>query len=69
MAERAKTEATETQNDLKAAGINMVIDEIPSKAYFTVARGDAAPDMGWSGWCWDWPAVEYGSTDPRWQLC
>ncbi len=54
---KQKTVATQIQNDLKAAGINMVIDQIPGKTYYSQIRGDNAPDMGRAGWCWDWPTM------------
>ena len=52
---KQKTVATQIQNDLKAAGINVVIDQIPGKAYYKTVRSASAPDMGRAGWCWDWP--------------
>ncbi|MEP6599330.1 MAG: ABC transporter substrate-binding protein [Actinomycetota bacterium] len=52
---KQKTVATQLQNDLKAAGINVVIDQIPGKSYYKTLRSDKAPDMGRAGWCWDWP--------------
>ncbi len=54
---KQKTVATQLQNDLKAAGITLVIDTIPGKSYYKTIRSDAAPDMGRAGWCWDWPTA------------
>jgi peptide/nickel transport system substrate-binding protein len=54
---KQKTVATQIQNDLKAAGINMVIDQIPQSSYYKTLRSDNPPDMARAGWCWDWPTM------------
>jgi peptide/nickel transport system substrate-binding protein len=54
---KQKTVATQIQNDLKAAGINVVIDQIPQSSYYKTLRSSSAPDMGRAGWCWDWPTM------------
>ncbi len=52
---KQKTVATQIQNDLKAVGLNVVIDQIPGDSYYKTVRSDKAPDIGRAGWCWDWP--------------
>ena len=52
---KQKTVATQIQNDLKQAGINVVIDQIPGDSYYKTIRSDKAPDFGRAGWCFDWP--------------
>ncbi len=52
---KQKTVATQVQNDLKAVGLNVVIDQIPGDSYYSVLRSDNAPDIGRAGWCYDWP--------------
>lgn len=54
---KQKTVATQIQNDLKAAGINVVIDQIPQSSYYKTLRSDSPPDMARAGWCWDWPTM------------
>jgi peptide/nickel transport system substrate-binding protein len=54
---KQKTVATEIQNDLKAAGINVVIDQIPQSSYYKTLRSSSPPDMARAGWCWDWPTM------------
>ncbi len=54
---KQKTVATQVQNDLKAAGIDMVVDQIPQASYFRTLRGPNPPDFGRAGWCWDWPTA------------
>ena len=54
---KQKTVAAQIQNDLKAANISMVIDQIPAASYYKTIRSDNAPDMGRAGWCWDWPTM------------
>jgi peptide/nickel transport system substrate-binding protein len=54
---KQKTVATQVQNDLKAAGINVVIDQIPQSSYYKTLRSSSAPDMARAGWCWDWPSI------------
>jgi peptide/nickel transport system substrate-binding protein len=54
---KQKTVATQVQNDLKAAGVNVVIDQIPQSSYYKTLRSDSPPDMARAGWCWDFPTV------------
>jgi peptide/nickel transport system substrate-binding protein len=54
---KQKTVATQVQNDLKAAGVNVVIDQIPQSSYYKTLRSDSPPDMARAGWCSDWPTV------------
>jgi peptide/nickel transport system substrate-binding protein len=54
---KQKTVATQVQNDLKAAGINIVIDQIPQSSYYKTLRSAGAPDMARAGWCPDWPTI------------
>jgi peptide/nickel transport system substrate-binding protein len=54
---KQKTVATQVQNDLKAAGVNVVIDQIPQSSYYKTLRSDNPPDMARAGWCSDWPTV------------
>jgi ABC-type transport system substrate-binding protein len=52
---KQKTVATQVQNDLKAAGINVVIDQIPQSPITRRSAALSAPDMARAGWCPDWP--------------
>ena len=54
---KQKTVATQIQNDLKAAGITVVIDQIPQSSYYKTLRSTNPPDMARAGWCWDWPTM------------
>ena len=54
---KQKTVATQIQNDLKAAGITVVIDQIPQSSYYKTLRSSNPPDMARAGWCWDWPTM------------
>ncbi len=54
---KQKTVATQIQNDLKNAGVTMVIDQIPTSSYYKTIRGPNPPDIGRAGWCWDWPTM------------
>jgi hypothetical protein len=47
---KQKTVATQVQNDLKAAGITVVIDQT-CNSYFKTLRSDNLPDMARAGWC------------------
>ena len=54
---KQKTVATQIQNDLKTADINVVIDQIPQSSYYKTLRSSSPPDMARAGWCWDWPTM------------
>jgi peptide/nickel transport system substrate-binding protein len=54
---KGKTMATQVQNDLKAIGINLVIDQIPSDSYNKTLFTDKAPELFRSGFQPDWPTA------------
>jgi peptide/nickel transport system substrate-binding protein len=52
-----KTVAVQVQSDLKAIGVNVVIDSIPSDAYYKTLTSTNAPDIMRGGWTPDWPTM------------
>ncbi|GAA1702858.1 ABC transporter substrate-binding protein [Fodinicola feengrottensis] len=55
---KQKAIAAQVQSDLKAIGINVVIDEIPTDSYSkTLHNDDKAPDLFVSGFQPDWPTA------------
>jgi peptide/nickel transport system substrate-binding protein len=57
--ETSRQEATQIQANLKAVGLNVVVDAYPGDAYYSVVDKDDAPEMSDGGsWCYDWPTPD-----------
>jgi peptide/nickel transport system substrate-binding protein len=51
-------EANQIRDNLKAVGLEVIVDVHPEDDIDAVIAGDDAPEMtDWPAWCWDWPTA------------
>jgi peptide/nickel transport system substrate-binding protein len=53
----AGKEAAQIQANLKAAGLEIVVDRHPEEDLSALLDGDDAPELSWGPWCLDWPTA------------
>jgi peptide/nickel transport system substrate-binding protein len=52
------TEANQIRDNLKAVGIEVIVDVVPDNDIDSVIAADDAPALtDYPAWCWDWPTV------------
>jgi peptide/nickel transport system substrate-binding protein len=51
-------EANQIRDNLKAVGLEVIVDVVPENDIDAVISADDAPEMtDYFGWCWDWPTA------------
>ena len=53
----AVKEADQIEANLKAVGLEVVVDPRPDEDLSTIVDGDDAPDLSYGAWCFDWPTA------------